>query len=74
MKRLYVVVKDGEWIQPIVRGYRMACCDCGLVHTVKFRVVAGRVQFSATRDANETRKVRRNRENARAALLKDAGR
>lgn len=27
-----------EWVQPIMEGYRMACCDCGLVHDMSFRV------------------------------------
>ena len=29
----------GEWVQPTPRGYRLACCDCGLVHRMDFRVV-----------------------------------
>lgn len=28
-----------EWICPKMSGYRMKCCDCGLVHDVDFRVV-----------------------------------
>ncbi len=55
----YTQVKDGEWIQPILHGYRIACCDCSLVHRVAFRVVNGRVQFRATRDKSETRKLRK---------------
>ena len=44
MPRLEKIVgndKDGwsDWISPIMRRYRMACCDCGLVHDMKFRVV-----------------------------------
>ena len=30
--------RDGEWHEPIHDGYLMACCDCGLVHRVDFRV------------------------------------
>lgn len=55
----YTQVKDGEWIQPILRGYRTACCDCGLVHRMQFRIVVNRVQFRAIRDKEETRKMRR---------------
>ena len=29
--------KPGEWVRPVKRGYRMMCCDCGLVHTMDFR-------------------------------------
>jgi hypothetical protein len=37
------VEPDGwsEWQNPIMKGYRMKCCDCGLIHEVEFRV--GRV-------------------------------
>jgi hypothetical protein len=31
--------KEGEWENPRADGYKMACCDCGLVHKVDFRVV-----------------------------------
>jgi hypothetical protein len=33
------VVTDGEEVTPVMKGYRMACCDCGLVHTVAFTVI-----------------------------------
>ena len=32
MGRKYVQATAGEWIRPVKRGYRMRCCDCGLVH------------------------------------------
>jgi hypothetical protein len=59
-----------RWIQPRPRGYRMMCCDCGLVHGVDFRVVkyAGgkrtKVQFRAWRDARATAATRRQRKRA----------
>ena len=33
--------KDGwtDWQRPVMRGYRLGCCDCGLVHDIDFRVV-----------------------------------
>jgi hypothetical protein len=27
------------WQHPKMKGYKMQCCDCGLVHEVEFRVV-----------------------------------
>jgi hypothetical protein len=32
---------DGGWSdwQAPVQGYKMACCDCGLVHDVEFQVL-----------------------------------
>jgi hypothetical protein len=28
-----------DWIAPTMRIYKMACCDCGLVHNLQFKVV-----------------------------------
>lgn len=28
-----------EWVTPIMKGYRMQCCDCGLVHEMQFQVL-----------------------------------
>ena len=49
----------GEWIQPIKQGYKLVCCDCGLVHKLDFRVHKGRVQFRGDRDNRATAQVRR---------------
>jgi hypothetical protein len=49
----------GEWVQPIRKGYKMACCDCGLVHTLDFRVHRGRVQFRLFRNNRATGAIRR---------------
>lgn len=45
--------KDGwsRWVQPVRRGYRMQCCDCGLIHLVDFRIELGRVQFRMRRQS-----------------------
>lgn len=58
-RRTYHALKDGEWIRPAMRGFRDACCDCGLVHKVDFRIVDGRVELRAYRDARATAGVRR---------------
>lgn len=42
-------VKAGEWEQPIRKGYRMQCCDCGLIHDMDFRIHKGRIQFRTYR-------------------------
>jgi hypothetical protein len=39
VSRKYPQVRDGERVAPQMKGYRMACCDCGLVHTIDFEVV-----------------------------------
>lgn len=55
-----------DWIQPVRKGYRMSCCDCGLVHDFDFRVVAGRVRFRARRNTRSTAAVRRERRKVKA--------
>ena len=39
-KRKFDVPRAGGWIRPIPRGYRLACCDCSLVHRINFQIVA----------------------------------
>ncbi len=55
----YEQPKSGQWVQPIKSGYKLACCDCGLVHRVDFRIYRGRVQFRVFRDERATGQVRR---------------
>ena len=55
--------RNGQWIQPVMRGYRMACCDCSLVHRMNFKIVRvkrgkddeRRVEFQVFRDYDQTR-------------------
>jgi hypothetical protein len=28
-----------DWLKPRMEKYQMACCDCGLVHTLAFKVL-----------------------------------
>jgi hypothetical protein len=32
-------VPKNEWQMPIEKNYKMACCDCGLVHAMDFKVI-----------------------------------
>lgn len=62
MGRRYVVLEDGKWVEPIKTGYRLGCCDCGLVHRINFRVrKGGAIQFQAFRDKRATAAKRRKR-------------
>ncbi len=49
------VDEDGwtEWFVPAV-GYKMRCCDCGLVHEVGLRVKRGEIQMRARRNERAT--------------------
>jgi hypothetical protein len=55
----YEEVKEDEWVRPIIEGYKMSCCDCGLVHKLDFKIEDGRIWLKATRDYRATAAVRR---------------
>ena len=59
----YIKQKDGEWLRPKMKGYKMMCCDCGLVHIFDFRVIRwGRgykIEFRAFRHNRATATARR---------------
>lgn len=55
----YLKPEAGEWVQPVRRGYKLSCCDCGLVHRMGFRVVKGKPQFRAFLDKRATAAMRR---------------
>jgi hypothetical protein len=61
----YKRVKAGEWIYPVQKGYKLRCCDCGLVHRLNFRAVKDgkrhSVKFQAFRDERATAACRRKR-------------
>lgn len=59
---------DGEWLQPTENPFGHGCCDCGLFHLVKYRIVddngdtvSGKgihIQLQFTRDNDETLRLR----------------
>lgn len=55
----YKQVYDGEWIEPVMRGYRVKCCDCHLVHNMDFKIIGNSVQLRATRNNRATAAARR---------------
>jgi len=57
--RLYPIIQSGQWVRPSKKGYRFACCDCGLVHRMEFAIQRGRVVMRAFRDHLATAKLRR---------------
>ena len=59
MGRKYPLIEGGEWVQPEPKGYKMACCDCGGVHLMRFRVKNGIAQFQCYRDGRATGQIRR---------------
>ena len=63
MGRKYKKESSGVWIRPFKRGYRIRCCDCGLVHRIDFdHIPWGRgrkVIFRVWRDERATAASRR---------------
>lgn len=63
LKKAYARPEAGEWVQPVRCGYRMACCDCGLVHTMNFRLHPTKrgkfIQFQVYRNNRATAAMRR---------------
>lgn len=55
----YNQIEDNEWVKPIRKGFKEACCDCGLVHRTEFRLVDGVILFRSVRDNRATAAVRR---------------
>ena len=59
----YAEEKAGKWIRPIKKGYKMACCDCGLVHIVEFGHIpygnGRKIVFRVWRDNRATAAMRR---------------
>ena len=68
MTRGYLQITDDEWIAPDRKGFIDQCCDCGLVHIIKYAVIDKRtrkpvpyveVQFKLRVDARKTAASRR---------------
>lgn len=57
----YPQLKDGQWQRITNQRHLIECCDCGLVHLLRFRGRNGKLEFSATRDNRKTGQVRRRR-------------
>ena len=59
----YTKPESGEWVRPIRRGYKLACCDCGLVHCIDFSHIpwgrGRKIIFRTRRDERATAAMRR---------------
>lgn len=55
----YAQLYDNEWLKPLMRGWKMRCCSCGLVHRFTFKIVKGHVWLKAVRDDRATEACRR---------------
>jgi len=59
----YSKIQSNQWVTPKTRWYKIACCDCGLVHLFQFRVEHKGskhiIKFKAWRDERATGQIRR---------------
>ena len=56
----YVKREDGEGFElPVGEIYKLACCDCGLVHDVVFIYEGGKLAMAAKRNNRSTGQKRR---------------
>ena len=69
----YETPEEGQWVQPIRKGYKMRCCDCGLVHNLDFRIKNKRAQFRAFRNERSTGQVRRHMSNVKMKKVDKGG-
>jgi hypothetical protein len=55
----------GDRVRPVMRGYKMCCCDCGLIHVLDFFVIrwgrGHKVEFRARQDKRATSAARRSK-------------
>ena len=59
LKQRYHQVEAGEWQYPVAKGYRLACCDCGLVHILEFKPISkSRIKMRGWRDNRATAAMR----------------
>lgn len=59
-KAYYKQIHDGDWLW-LARQMDIECCDCGLVHRVKFREEKGKVYWIVRRLIGKTRAERKRR-------------
>ena len=60
-KEPYYHVTDGELVQVPWKGGKDQCCDCGLVHTVNYKVIDGKLHVQVFRDPKATGGARRHK-------------
>ncbi|KKL19779.1 hypothetical protein LCGC14_2462020 [marine sediment metagenome] len=75
----YDIIEENQWIKPKHKGYKLACCDCGLVHYMGITVLDNKdVSVGFKRDRRATGQLRRNNygnlsQDGRLSLILKAG-
>ena len=61
MKERVEKAKAGQWDRIRKKGFKMACCDCGLVHKLDFKIEGKTLFMKGERDNRSTGQLRRHR-------------
>jgi len=73
-ERGYFEIHKDEWIRVPRSGFRLACCDCSLVHRVKIKAVGRHFDVLLVPDPRATAAMRRPMEKTRKIVAKRAKR
>jgi hypothetical protein len=72
----YRKTTDGEWVRPVMRNWRVRCCDCGLIHRITFKIIrwgrGRKIIFRATRDDRATKRFRSKTATVKITKILDA--
>ena len=60
MSKEYGILRDGESVD-CSKGMIMSCCDCGLVHDMRFFIRGGKIHTILTRKDRNTQQIRRHK-------------
>lgn len=55
-RTVYQQVHDGEWVNPVMRGYKTKCCGCGLKHRMNFKIAKAKRGYRLTFQAFRIRR------------------
>lgn len=76
MSEKYTAWDSGTWCHPVLKNFKMMCCDCSLVHTLNFRIEGRNLAVQVFRDERATAAARaaKKRKEKRCPVVKNAKR
>lgn len=68
----YKQVYEQEWIRIPFRGHKDACCDCGLVHVINYRLVEGTLEMQVEKIDKRATSARRRKKGLKCQSSSDS--